>query len=460
VCNFHPQWHRSVALGIIGIIPVILLAVFAGCSEADYPQAKMSLVWEATVSAGNTRSYSLDTGAADVVVEPHNSVDKRLPEIWIDLSGQQSAGIDWAKVIRDNWTFCWPQNLPDRSGWIVIDENRVSYGYVEQTGSGGTISGSRTARLDSALRKIDRKGQIEWETPGLASVSVFHADNSIICCYGKDPAVLKNIDRSQMFSQEYAIAVLEKYTSSPNVVQILDAATGTLLAEFQCAHNCQPVSVLKDSSLCEGLAVVTEERENGVHTRLFVVCAETGEPVLTVDWPKVLPRTEISQVRVSAKGIVAIGNNGSVSLLTNEPRVLWTQFPKGTKNTDTSVYSLNPFDGNIVAVEAYFGQSCQLTVFDGNGNTLVNHKGLRTVVAVTESGTIIATSRTFRAAIDHLYVFDLTGESVKISRAEVPVGERYSLSVSPSGEYVAISRKMPDNVFIIEMHRLEGVGQD
>lgn len=90
----------------------------------------------------------------------------------------------------------------------------------------------------------------------------------------------------------------------------------------------------------------------------------------------------------------------------------------------------------------------------------MNHKGLRTVVAVTESGTIIATSKTFRAAIDHLYVFDLTGESVKISRTEIPVGERYSLSVSPSGQYVAISRKMPDNVFRIEMYRLEGVGQD
>lgn len=457
MCSLRLQWYHA---AILVVVCIILLAVFAGCSKTDYPQAKMSSVWEATVSAEYVWVYCTDTGAGRIVLDPTEKVDVR-PEMYVDQWGKQYPELDLSQFISADWERSTFRQLPNRSGWIAIDSDKdVPYTYTVDLESGATASTYHSVRLNYGLRKISRKGQVEWERLGLADMYIFYTDNSIICCYGKDPAVLKNIDRSQMFSQEYAIAVLEKYTSCPNVVQILDTTTGTLLAEFQCAHNCQPVSVLKDSSLFEGLAIVTEERENGVHTRLFVVCAETGEPVLTVDWSKVLPGTEISQARVSAKGIVAIGNNGSVSLLTHEPKVLWTQFPKGAKYTNTSVYSLNPFDGNIVAVEAYFDQSCQLTVFDGNGNTLVNHKGLRTVVAVTESGTIIATSKTFRAAIDHLYVFDLTGESVKISRTEIPVGERYSLSVSPSGQYVAISRKMPDNVFRIEMYRLEGVKQD
>ncbi len=68
---------------------------------------------------------------------------------------------------------------------------------------------------------------------------------------------------------------------------------------------------------------------------------------------------------------------------------------------------------------------------------------------------VLATAKTGRTNTDYLYVFDLTGDAVKISRAEIPRG-RYGPSVSPSGEYVAIKYKISDSEWEIVMYRLEG----
>lgn len=74
---------------------------------------------------------------------------------------------------------------------------------------------------------------------------------------------------------------------------------------------------------------------------------------------------------------------------------------------------------------------------------------------------VIATAKTGRTNTDYLYVLDLTGDAVKISRAEIPKA-KYGPSVSPSGEYVAIKYKISDSeweivMYRIVMYRLEGV---
>lgn len=119
---------RRYCAGILEIVCVILL-VCSGCSKTEYPQLKTSLVWETTVPGDNVRLYCMDTGAVDVVLEPQNTIDKRPPEIYVNASGQRSPGMEWSRVSRRDWDFSYPRELPDSSGWIVVDENRVRYVY-------------------------------------------------------------------------------------------------------------------------------------------------------------------------------------------------------------------------------------------------------------------------------------------------------------------------------------------
>ena len=65
---------------------------------------------------------------------------------------------------------------------------------------------------------------------------------------------------------------------------------------------------------------------------------------------------------------------------------------------------------------------------------------------------IIQRAVTGRTNTDYLYVLDLTGDAVKISRAEIPRAE-YGPSVSPSGEYVAMKYRISDSEWEIVRYR-------
>lgn len=126
--------------------------------------------------------------------------------------------------------------------------------------------------------------------------------------------------------------------------------------------------------------------------RLAVFSAADGEAVLTVDWRDVMPGINVTQALVLPDGIVVAGDNGSVSLLTHELKVLWTKFPKGAKNnSDAHIELLGSPGGNMVAVATYFipaapvsplhvSMEVQLTVFDENGNGLVTHGGFKRLI--------------------------------------------------------------------------------
>lgn len=459
----HIQFHR---VGALGIICVILLVLCPGCSRTEYPQLKMSLVWETTVSGDYVLLYCMDTGAVDLVLKPQNGFDKHRHEIRIDSTGRKSPSIDWSTLTNDAWDGTGFLPLTDRSGWIAIDSNRVWYSYVRQTETGGTISGSDEVRLNSNLRKINREGRVEWERPGLADIGVLYADSSIVCIYGKDPAVLRDIDRSGMFSDEYAKKVLERYAGTPTVVQILHGATGSLLSSFQISPELTPVTFLRESLFCEGPAVVAEQWADGIR-RFAIFSVADGEAALAANWRDLMPEINVEQALVLPDRIVVAGSNGSVSLLDRELKVLWTRFPKGAKdNVDATVRLLGTPAGNMVAVSTRFAPylprspvwaaTMQLTVFDANGNTVLNHGNLEQVT-YTGSGKIFATAKTNWETKDHLYLFDLTESQVKIWRTEIPGGDQYRRHLSPSGEYMALTCKLPDiDATKIELYRLEG----
>jgi hypothetical protein len=463
--SFRLQWYR---VGAVGILCITLFIVCAGCSKTEYPQEKMSVVWETKVSAEYVWVDCMDTGAAQIELEPHHKVNVR-PKIYVDPSGTQHPEPDLSQFVSDDWDRSGFRPLPDRSGWIAIDHDEpVGYAYIRELEGGGTATGSCTVRLNYGLRKINREGQVEWERSSLAELHIIRADNSIICSYGKDPAVLKDINREQMFSDEYAKAVLEKYAESPNVVQVLDGATGTSQARFEVHNSLTPISFLEESMFFEGPIVVAEERNDDEIRRLAIFSAADGEKVLMADWREVFPNINATQALVFREGIVVAGDNGSVSLLNHELDILWTEFPKGAKNNANARLQLLESSGaKRVAVATRFtpvilspldteDSQIQLTVFDGNGNTLVTHGGLREPIDCIISGKVIATAKTGRTNTDYLYVFDLTGDAVKISRAEIPRA-KYGPSVSPSGEYAAIKYKISDSEWEIVMYRLEGV---
>lgn len=279
--------------------------------------------------------------------------------------------------------------------------------------------------------------------------------------------VSTQMDRSQMFSNEYAKRVLERYASSPTVVQILDGTTGSLLSSFQISPDLTPVTFLRESLFCEGPAVVAEQWEEGGIRQVVIFSAAGGDAVLTVNCRDLMPEIKVKQALVLPDRIVITGSNGSVSLLDRELKVVWTRFPKGAKNNqDATVRVLGAPGGNMIAVITRFAPflpkspvweaTVQVTVFDADGSMVLNHGNLKEVT-YTSSAKIFGTAKTGWEAKDHLYLFDLTGGQVKISRTEIPGGDQYRRHFSPSGEYVAMTCRQPDTAAIkIELYRLEG----
>ncbi len=79
------------------------------------------------------------------------------------------------------------------------------------------------------IKLVDAEGRTIWETPGPANARVFHVDQSMVACWGKDPRVLDEVAGGDRTTLNWANLVEDKYQESDNRIVILDTETGSQL---------------------------------------------------------------------------------------------------------------------------------------------------------------------------------------------------------------------------------------
>ena len=97
-----------------------------------------------------------------------------------------------------------------------------------------------------------------------------------------------------------------------------------------------------------------------------------------------------------------------------------------------------------------------VTVFDANGTVLFEQDSLKSPVrGAGTAPTVLARGESPRTDEDFLYVFDMSGDKITVSRARIPIAVNYA--VSSSGEFVLILRNASEGQLTISMYRLEGL---
>jgi len=175
------------------------------------------------------------------------------------------------------------------------------------------------------VKTVSPDGTIEWESPGPASAHVFHADDSTIGIWGKDPSLVKNNPRNQMHSEVYAGLMRQIYLDNPTEVLLLDPSTGATTLRFVIPSSMTPSTFLGNSSLTENMMVFALERDHDVITGYGLYYCSDGHAIASVDLVRLLPKAIIRDLEPRSGGLVAFAEDGSVSVLTLQGELLWSK---------------------------------------------------------------------------------------------------------------------------------------
>jgi hypothetical protein len=451
---------------------VLLLAlslVFAGCGSIypDCPEQRRSLVWEMAIEGRSAQLYPKDTGAADIA--PLGEFGA-LPVGYFDPLGQKAGELNRSLIPKHNSQRTLELDHTTQFGWVAVDYNLTYDRQFTDTGSRGTA-----VYLDSVIEMVDRNGKIIWEAPGLAEACVFHVDDSAIGCYGKDPSLLLGIP-GDVLTTEYASEVVRRYEVAPNRVLILDTATGSVEAEFDLPGTSYftPIAVVNDGGIHDGNMVLSAESQDAGQpiTGFLLSSASDGHTIRSVDLRKALPNTTVGSLEYTPAGLFALGEDSTVSRLDLDGKVLWTRTPRGGSGSgplhvgQTASVVWASVEG-LVMIEREEGGSystgpnsaapfAAVTVFDANGNVLFEQGSLkRPIRSATAAPTVLARGESPRTGEDFLYVFDMSGGKIAVSKSKIPIAVNYA--VSPSGEFVLILWNASEGQLMVSMYRLEGL---
>ncbi|MEX0975430.1 MAG: hypothetical protein WD024_08825 [Bacillota bacterium] len=444
------------------LLIALLLAFFftsVGCGTS-YSEQPMVLVWEADISGSSARLYPTDAGTADIA--PLGELGSGLlPTAYFDSSGKKTGELNWLQFRKPDWDQAPELDHMTEFGWATLDR-KVTYERWSTPGS----SGARAVYLESVVRMVSRDGEVIWETPGLAQAYLFHVDDSVIGCYGKNPALLNGIS-GDVFSSEYASQVIQRYAESPTRVMLLDSATGSIRAEFDLPDvgYFTPDALVSDEGLYNGSMVLSIEDQGGRPPAIGFLLSSVpdGLTVKSVDLRKALPNMYL--LTYSPAGLLASCQDNTMSVVDLEGRVLRTGTPERARESNQIVQAVWSSAEGLVMVKCAETASyvvsknvttpfMAITVFGRNQNVLVYQRDLKNMfVSAQEASRVLAVGESSRVGEDYLYVFDMGKDAVTVSRARIPVFDSYA--VSPSGEFVLTVRKASEGQLQVSMYRLD-----
>jgi hypothetical protein len=432
---------------LIRVITILLITCAACAPKPD--ETSISLVWEIEVPGPVQLWWVGDNGEAWIRRRPELAAGVLDPLRHIDSRGQTIKEVDWAGT-EARYDILSPElSRPLEGGWVAVDH---AIGYVTRAHESG-YSSWRIA-FESLVKLIDEKGETRWETQGPANASLHYVDESIIICQGKDPSILDEVTLERRDPQ-YDSLVNEKYEARDNRIVVLDTKTGSERSSFDIPNTQFPDELIAAGMITgdgpEGKRLLSalEYREDAI-SKIIYYDLEDGSIKHSVDLRGILPDKRVEDVHHYREGLVALSDDGSVSVLTLEGRVLWTK-----RGLSISGVVCSTAEG-LLMVE-YFPswevRTSSVVVFDTKGDVILNVGGLRRVALAGASPRAFALSSSGRTGEDALYVFDLSGGTAKVSRALLPEVELYR--VSPSGTYVLAQHSSPEGGVKVATYKLE-----
>jgi hypothetical protein len=442
---------------------VWVVAVFSVVSAACTPkpvETTLSPVWEITVPAKMPLWLAEARDNGDAWIRRATEHGIVYPLEIIDAQGKKAGELDLFQIPGRYGTLEPLLHWPLEKGWLALDQ---AEGFVPKD-RGSWCQGQRI-RFESLLKLIDRQGRTVWETPGPASIGIAHVDESLVVCYGKDPRLLEGIASADGYrGLEYASEVAERYEAAETRVEVLDTKTGSTLSVFDIPNAQRPEDIIDGASIAiegsgsERLLMALEHQDDAI-TGIVYYDLNDGAIRQSLNLRDILPDKRLRDVRHYVEGIVALSDDGSVSVVTREGRVLWTETLRGSTSGEVSsrVAGSTP-EGlfMVVYTPGYSGQRnirASLTVFDAAGETLFHVDELEKVIQEYDDPLVLALSRSERPGLNELYVFKLSGGTVNTQRALLP--EVISCSVSPSGKYV-LARHRSTQGIRLAMYRITG----
>lgn len=292
---------------------------------------------------------------------------------------------------------------------------------------------------------------------------VFHVDDSIIGLWGKDPAIVRDNPRGAMYSEEYAGLLRQLYSDSPTRVLLLDTATGSTTAEFGIPSAMKPSALVEDSSLCDAWMVLALEWNNyDVISGFGLYDTSDGHAVASGDMTEELRRVVVTALEPCSAGLVAFGENGSVSLLTLEGKPLWTKAPSGSSLSIMSVPHLLCSNAEGLLAVYYSpglgGSKLSVAAFDSSGVCFFEHGNYGTIRRAKCAPRAISIGWGPNADDKGLWAFDVGADSLVVSNLRIPSGVR-DWALSPSGEYVLIATQKTENDGEVAVYRLGKIGK-
>lgn len=431
---------------LIGVIWILLVTCVACAPKQD--ELSLSLVWEIQVPGKMQLLWAGDNGEA--ILRRRPELGATYPLEYIDSHGQKVGELDWSRANAKYDTISPILSRPLETGWAAVDE---AVGYVTEAKESGS-SGQRIG-FESLVKLIDRSGRTVWETPGPANALIFHVDESLIGCYGKDPSLLDEVTLGDRSSPNYASLVKEKYKRSQNRILILDAKTGSEVSAFDIPNAQLPDEIIDGGGQGERLLSAVEYEEDAI-SRIAYYGLENGALRHSVSLREALPGRRVKDVHHYGEGLAALCDDGSVSLLTPTGQILWTAKLKGAGPDGVLPNVVFSTPEGLLVVEYLPGltaTSSSVSALDSGGDTVFHVDGLRGVTRAGSTPRVFALGDSGIAGQDSLYVFDLAAGSAKTSRAVLQAVESYV--VSPSGKYLLAQHRSSTGELKVAMYRLE-----
>lgn len=424
---------------------LILSVSCTGCAS-KYPELKAALVWEEIASCDNAGLYCGDTGETSIF--PYTkSLGERLSIFHFDAGGRLAEELELSSIpVRHRAN----GYLLTRYGLAILDQ-------ADTTPS--SASGWGHYYLDSVIKMVGWDGKAVWETPGPANARFFQVDDSVIGCRGEDPAVLGKLPPLEsMSTDEFEKVVKRQYDESPDLVMLLDTATGAVKGAFGIPNGLTLSFDGVHTDADGRISVEAVEKTEEALSRLVSLDAADGSDVFSIDLRKAPPKTRWATLW--NREAAAVGSDNTISLLTRDGNALWTKAPKGARdNQSVSLTVLAAYDSDLLTVETNLGgprctPRIEVTVFDKDGRTVFAKTDLRQgLVKKSQSAPrLFAVENGMTTKTDYLYAFDFDAKTVKASRAKISSLD--TMAVSASGKYVVTLKKMGDDKCKISMYRI------
>ena len=438
---------------LIRVITILLITCAACAPKPD--ETSISLVWEIEVPGPVQLWWVGDNGEAWIRRRPELAAGVLDPLRHIDSRGQTIKEVDWAGT-EARYDILSPElSRPLEGGWVAVDH---AIGYVTRAHESG-YSSWRIA-FESLVKLIDEKGETRWETQGPANASLHYVDESIIICQGKDPSILDEVTLERRGPQ-YDSLVNEKYEARDNRIVVLDTKTGSEISSFDIPNTQFADEIIAAGMITRGeaegkrLLSVLEYQEDAI-SKVVYYDLEDGSLTHSVNLSEILLDKRVEDVHHYGEGLVALSDDGFVSVLTLEGRVLWAKRLKGSISGEVFYGVVCSTAEGLLVVEYIPSRgvgTSSVAVFDTSGDAILQVDGLRRVECAGAASRAFALSNSGRIGQNALYVFDLSGGAAKVSRAFLPEVDLYR--VSPSGTYVLAQHSSPEGEVKVVVYKLE-----